>query len=130
MLFLELNDHLSRFIKYYESLVNTKEISSFYKLPVLRKIYCYCQRPIISTFYSAKKLIMRNFPFLLIWTCISRKVVSVINSYFHRNLFLLNILKDLLNLHYKGQYETKINNFFSLMVTTWYIPMFVTWKFP
>ena len=36
-------------------------------------------------------------------------------SFFHRNLLLLNISKDFLNLHYKAKCETGLRNFFSLI---------------
>ena len=54
-------------------------------------------------------------------------------AFFQRNLCLLNILKDLLNLHYKGKYETELRNFFFTdfsMVTPWYRPMLVASKIP
>ena len=74
----ELNDHVSWFLRYHGSFVNFKERSSFYQLSKLKKISFYTQKSIISTFPISRKFIIWNFPFLLIWTSISCKVVFVI----------------------------------------------------
>ena len=50
-----------------------------------------------------------NMKFHFVHSCLCNNL-----SFFRRNLFLLNILKDPTNLHCKGKYEIRLRNFFSL----------------
>ena len=63
LFFWELKDRLSRFLKYHTSFVNTKERSSFYQLPVLKKVILYSQKSIISTFSLSKEFTIWALPF-------------------------------------------------------------------
>ena len=117
----ELKDHHSWFLKYHATYLNTKERSSFYHLPALKKISFLIWTPFERSPFS--KLIIWLFLFFLLWTILSCKVhVFVIIS-----LFLLNILKDFLNIHYKGKSETELRNFFFSdfsIATAWYTTKF------
>ena len=81
--FWELKDHLSWFLKYHGSFVNTKKRSSFYQLATLKKITFYYQKSIISAFPLSEKFIRWVFRFFLIRTFLLCKVhVFVTISFF------------------------------------------------
>ena len=97
IVFWELKDHLSRFLKYHASFVNTTE-RSFYQLPALKEIFFYSQKSIISTFSSSEKF--------LIWT------FSFVQSSCFCNNFFLTFIETYNMFHYKKKYEAESRDFF------------------
>ena len=61
--FFQLKDHLSWFLKYHANFVNTKEMSSFYQLYVIKMISFYSQKSILSAISLSFKFITLNFTF-------------------------------------------------------------------
>ena len=113
--------HLSHFLKYHASLIINKERSSFYQFPASKKISLYSQKTIISIFLLFKKFIksfsLLNMDFAFVQSSCSCNNISS----FHRNLFLLTILKGLKPFNYKVKHDIELGNFlFSdiSMVTT------------
>ena len=102
----ELKDHLSWFLKYHASFVNTKERLTSYQLPALKKTSFLRWTPFKKSLFW--KFIIWTFPFSLIWTILLCKV-----HFFHNNFSLsftethlsIHLLKDLLNIRFLSSYS-------------------------
>ena len=102
----ELKDHLSWFLKYHVSFVNTKERLSSYQLPALKKTSFLRWTPFKKSLFW--KFIIWTFPFFLIWTILLCKV-----HFFHNNFSLsftethlsIYLLRDLLNIRFLSSYS-------------------------
>ena len=126
--FLRTGKSSFSFLKYHASFVKTKERSSFYQIPALKKIFFLIWTPFKRILFQ--KSITWYLPFFLIRTIFLCKVHLFVIIFFSFIELYVTFL-DLLNLHYKQKCETELRNFFLSsfsMVTAWYMPIVVTSK--
>ena len=106
--FWELKHHLSRFLKYHASFVRLRKDLSTNFLRWKRSSF-YSQKSIISMFSSSEKFIIWTFSFVQSSCFCNNFFLIFVETY---SMFLLIILKDFLNLHYKKKCDAELRNFF------------------
>ena len=132
--------HLIAFLRTETSSVSVLKISckfhktkkrSFYQLPALKEIFFLLPEIHNITFSSSEKFIIWTFYFVQS-SCFCNNFFLIFAETY--SMFLLIILKDILNLHYKKKYEAELKNFFlseipmSILVTS-EIPWNRIWHF-
>ena len=119
--FWELKDYLSSFLKYHGSFKNTKEDhlstnflcwkSSLFIPEIYNINFSFIQK---NQNVNFSFLFNMNFSFVQVhcFVIIFIPFIEAHASFKHSFKHFLDILKYLLNLHYKGKCETELRNFF------------------